>query len=252
MADEFSSPSLDARLFAARKQMQSGLPGRAADLRAAVDRFGSGDPAARDDIRRLAHKLRGTAGSHGMIALGEQAGVVEALATADGIDAELVASALALVVSIVAAAREAQQLEVAPSAVAMKVPSLAGLRLLAIDDDASTRKLLALTLGSMGRCDARVLEAPEEALALLETERFDLVIVDAMMPSITGIAFANEVRAQRHGATIPIVFLSAASHEELGWALPTRTTWLRKPFRPQELLESLVRWIGEHDDGDAR
>ena len=30
---------------------------------------------------------------------------------------------------------------------------------------------------------------------------------------------------------------SAAAHEELGWQLPARSTWLRKPFRPGELLD---------------
>ena len=41
-----------------------------------------------------------------------------------------------------------------------------------------------------------------------------------------------------------VVVLSAATPEELGWELPTgmRIGWLRKPFRPKELLDGLVKF----------
>nr|MDQ3037943.1 response regulator [Myxococcota bacterium] len=136
-----------------------------------------------------------------------------------------------------------------PTPAAIAIPTLAGRRLLALDDDLSTRKLLALTLGTMGRGDVRIVEVPDEALAMIDAEHFDLAIVDAMMPTTTGLAFALAVRACERGATIPIVFLSAASQDELGWTLPANATWLRKPFRPRELLEALVRIL---DAGELR
>ncbi|MDQ3034579.1 MAG: Hpt domain-containing protein, partial [Myxococcota bacterium] len=92
--------SLEARLSVLRKQMEDGFPRRAAELRAAVDRLAGGEVGARAEIRRLAHKLRGTAGSYGHTALGEQAGDVEVLAAADGEPGALVAAALGLVASI--------------------------------------------------------------------------------------------------------------------------------------------------------
>lgn len=239
--------------------MEDGLPRRATELRAATDRLAGGDRAARDEIRRLAHKLRGTAGSHGYAALGEEAGRVEAAAAGpDADDAALVRAALGLVTSIARAQRTAADGAVedastsgAPRASAVgasALPSLGGKRLLAIDDDPATRRLLELTLRTMGGSDARILESPTEALELAARERFDLAIVDAMMPECTGLDFARALRARESARSLRIAFLSAASSEELGWTLPEGSTWLRKPFRPRDLLASIAELL----DGDER
>lgn len=229
--------------------MEEGLPARAASLRAALDRLATGDSSARDEVRRIAHRLRGTAGSHGHDALGSEAAEVESLAAGDADEATLVARGLALVTAIRRAAQRAPREPLARAASEPPAPSrpLTGRRVLALDDDGPTRRLLELTLGTMGGAEARVLESPEQALALLDREPFDVLIVDAMMPTTTGLALAREARLRAHGARPTLVFLSAATHDELGWTLPAGSHWLQKPFRPRELLDALGTILG----GDA-
>jgi two-component system phosphate regulon response regulator PhoB len=123
-------------------------------------------------------------------------------------------------------------------------PTTAGLRVLALDDDEATRRLLTLTLVRVGGCQAIVLGDPHAALAHVREAVLDLVIVDAMMPETTGLELYASIRRER-GASLPIAFLSAASPDELGWDVShdPRVVWLRKPFRPPRLIEQLGAFV---------
>jgi DNA-binding response OmpR family regulator len=71
------------------------------------------------------------------------------------------------------------------------------------------------------------------------------VISDAMMPDMNGRELCQ--RARELGYENPVVILSAASPEELGWAdVGTATAWLRKPFKPTELVKDIQRIASEH------
>ncbi|UJR82656.1 Hypothetical protein I5071_47210 [Sandaracinus amylolyticus] len=225
--------------------MEDGLPARAAELRAAADRLASGDSRACEDIRRAAHRLRGTAGSHGHDALSTEAGEVELLAAREDDAARIVARTLALVASIRRIANESRPAQpAAPPIAAPTTRPLAGRKVLALDDDAPTRRLLELTLVTMGGAEARVIEDPDAALVLLDHQAFDVIIVDAMMPALTGLELVAAARHRVHGADGVFAFLSAATPDELGWTVPLGARWLRKPFRPRELLEALVTIVG--------
>lgn len=87
----------------------------------------------------------------------------------------------------------------------------AGLRILAAEDNATNRLLLAAMLEPLGfqltlACDGR------EAVAAFLGERFDLVLMDVQMPRLNGIDAAREIRAaeaRRGGAATPILAVSA-------------------------------------------
>jgi len=66
-------PSIDALLAAARASFAESLPAKAADIGALVAR------GVWEDARRAAHKLRGSAGTYGFVALGAAAGAIEEL-----------------------------------------------------------------------------------------------------------------------------------------------------------------------------
>lgn len=239
MSDDSKVASLEQHLLRLRKKMEEGFPGRAAELNEALEEFNQGKPDAQDRIRRLAHRLRGTAGSYGHVRLGEHAERVEALARKGDDPSEFVLATRELIVALGRSkADDAPALQEPQRPIPLR-------KTLAIDDDPSTRKLLELTLSAMGGWSARVLADPRDALIQLQHERFDLVIVDAMMPSMTGLEFVHALRGTEHGRSIPVAFLSAAAQAELGWELPDRTVWLRKPFRPRDLLLSLEGWMAE-------
>jgi two-component system KDP operon response regulator KdpE len=67
-------------------------------------------------------------------------------------------------------------------------------RILAVDDEPQIRRVMRVTLGAAGYlvADAR---SGEEALEKLREERFDLVLLDVNLPSISGIETCRKIRA---------------------------------------------------------
>jgi len=236
---------LEKRLAALRAKTEAGFAGRAAELVAAAERLEAGDASARADVKRLAHKLRGIAGSAGHPKLTERAGRLETAISADASTLVVVEGAKRLAKATEKAGRSSHSVAPPPKPAAPKKPKL-GWRVVALDDESATRRLLEITLRAAGGCEALVLEDPGEAMKALLAAPTDLVIVDAMMPDMNGLEFYEAVR-QRCETTVPVVILSAASPSELGWSVPDepRLRWMRKPFRPANLIADLRVFMGE-------
>lgn len=235
---------LEARLAALHAKTEAGFADRARALAEAAARLDAGDESARDEVRRLAHRLRGVAGGPGHEALSERAGRLEAAIAAGASSIVIVEGARRLARAAERASTGATEAAAAAPKVEADRPDALGWRVVALDDESSTRRLLEITLRTAGGCTAHVVEDPSAALGAIAAAPTDLVIVDAMMPDTDGLSFYREVRACA-GAELPVVILSAASVEELGWALPddARLCWMRKPFRPASLLAELRAFV---------
>lgn len=232
---------LEARLASVRQAAEAGFGERARALRAAASALDAGDIGARDEIRRLAHKLRGIAGSVGHAEVSERAARLEQAAIGPAADLAIAEGARRL-----SGAITDPEISATRSVIAAPTPVAAralGWRVVALDDESSTRRLLQITLEHAG-CDAVVLDDPADAMMRVEERVPDLVIVDAMMPDVNGLDFYRGVRL-RVDAPVPVVILSAASAVELGWELPDddRLVWMRKPFRPAHLIEELRAFV---------
>jgi two-component system OmpR family response regulator len=83
------------------------------------------------------------------------------------------------------------------------------LRVLIIDDDRPTRSLVEVLLGDEGFEVASVAVATE-ALAAIEANPPDVVLLDIMMPEISGFGLMAEIRDR---VDVPIIFLSAKGGE---------------------------------------
>ncbi|HET8996475.1 MAG TPA: response regulator, partial [Acetobacteraceae bacterium] len=108
---------------------------------------------------------------------------------------------------------------------------------LVVDDDPDVRSVAVAMLEALG---CRVTEAPDgvTALALIETQAPELLLLDFAMPGMTGAELARRVR-ERH-PDLPIVFAtgysdSEAMHQAVGRNAPV----LRKPFRMDQLQSML-------------
>jgi DNA-binding response OmpR family regulator len=108
---------------------------------------------------------------------------------------------------------------------------------LLIDDDARLGALLTEYLGGHG-IEVAVAADGERGLAELARRRFDLVLLDVMLPRVDGLEVCRRIRALPGGAAVPIVMLTARGEEvdrivglELG-----ADDYLAKPFNPRELL----------------
>jgi len=108
-----------------------------------------------------------------------------------------------------------------------------GGELLLVDDDPSNRELLRRRVKRMGY-SARVVSSGEEALALLETDRFDLVLLDYMMPGLSGLETLQRMKASSRLRTIPVIMLSASDDIEMmvDCILQGAEDYIFKPFNP--------------------
>ncbi len=112
------------------------------------------------------------------------------------------------------------------------------MRLLIVDDDADLRPSLALLLRDAGH--EVVAEAdPEEGLKRAIADQFDLVLCDVRMPRLDGLAFLRAYR-NAHGSGL-MIMMSAYGAEDAAIAAMREGAYdyLRKPFRPDEVLLTL-------------
>jgi signal transduction histidine kinase/DNA-binding response OmpR family regulator len=126
---------------------------------------------------------------------------------------------------------------------------LAGLRALVVDDIEMNRRILTRQLAAFG---IEAIPADDGFGAMAELERafhqgnpFDLVIVDQMMPCLSGEALAERVRAMPGLAETKIVIASSAGRH----GLSDRTAEiidavLTKPVREQSLLDAFAQLFG--------
>ena len=114
---------------------------------------------------------------------------------------------------------------------------LAPLSVLVIDDDPDVRGFIVATLEERGY---RVREASDgrEGLAKIERETPDLVVVDFIMPGLSGAEVANRIRDKRPHQ--PILFVSGYSETEAVKRTAPDAPLLAKPFRA-DALEKAVR-----------
>jgi DNA-binding response OmpR family regulator len=108
-------------------------------------------------------------------------------------------------------------------------------QILIVDDDAGIRDLLTQYLQKHG---LRVMAAADgrQMLALLSSQRIDLVVLDLMLPGTDGLALCRDLRAAAQ--SIPILMLTARGDEAdriLGLEMGA-DDYLAKPFAARELL----------------
>lgn len=117
--------------------------------------------------------------------------------------------------------------------------------ILTVDDSASLRKLISVTLLDAGY---EVLEAEdgEQGLEVLQTAKPDLILSDVNMPNMDGIEFAGLARAIPDFKFTPIVMLSTECGEDMmeRGRLAGATGWLVKPFNADKLLLTIKKALG--------
>jgi DNA-binding response OmpR family regulator len=86
-------------------------------------------------------------------------------------------------------------------------------RILVVDDNADNRDLLSRRLEKRGYTTVCA-DSGRAALDLLEQEPFDLVLLDIMMPEISGIDVLKMVRSKRSMADLPIIMATAKDTSE--------------------------------------
>lgn len=114
---------------------------------------------------------------------------------------------------------------------------LAGARILVVDDEPVNRLVLSLYLGSEDYT-VELVENGVEALRLLDQQPFDLVLLDVMMPKMSGYEVCRTLREQHPLEELPVIFLTAKNQvSDLVEGLDAGgNDYLAKPVDKNELL----------------
>jgi two-component system phosphate regulon response regulator PhoB len=115
-------------------------------------------------------------------------------------------------------------------------------KILVVDDEPPLRELVIVTLGDAYAC-VEVGDG-DAALEQLREDRYDLVIIDVMMPGRSGIEVLHEMRSDDALRDVPVVVMSAwQSSQDVDAALAAGANgFLAKPFLLDD-LESTVREV---------
>ena len=114
-------------------------------------------------------------------------------------------------------------------------------RILIVEDEAKLREVLSDYFRSKGETPVEAADGVE-ALALLEEQDFDAVLLDIMMPGLNGLSVCRAVRKDND---VPIIFLTALSDEEdklLGYELGA-DDYVTKPFTMSVLYAKTIALI---------
>jgi DNA-binding response OmpR family regulator len=110
-------------------------------------------------------------------------------------------------------------------------------KILVVEDDRHISKLVKYNLEKTGYGCA-IAEDGEEALDILAKERFELIILDIMLPKMDGFEVCRVIKQDAKHKNIPIIMLTAKGEEvdrvvglELG-----ADDYMVKPFSPRELI----------------
>jgi DNA-binding response OmpR family regulator len=105
--------------------------------------------------------------------------------------------------------------------------------ILVCDDDPNLRELVRAVLGPR----YRFIEAADgaEALSIAREERPDLIVLDVMLPGLSGIEVLEELRSTDALKEIPVVVITAWSHAEIDVQVAGADRFVSKPFDPDEL-----------------
>jgi len=118
-------------------------------------------------------------------------------------------------------------------------------KLVIADDEADIRRLIVFLLRSYDLYEA---QNGRRTLELIREVRPDLVLLDVMMPEMTGLEVLDAMRGNPLTTFIPVVLLSAKGQTaEIERGLSSGATrYLVKPFEAQSLRTCVAEVLGEH------
>ena len=122
--------------------------------------------------------------------------------------------------------------------------------ILVVDDEPDIAAMVAYHLARESY-RVRTVETGSEALEAVERERPDLIVLDLMLPGMSGLDVLRELREKEEHESIPVILLTARREEDdrvEGLSLGA-DDYVSKPFSPQELVlrvGAVLRRVRQH------
>jgi len=110
------------------------------------------------------------------------------------------------------------------------------LNILIVEDDVTIRELLSYNL----KKNFKILEAnsAEEAMEVCEHKNIHLILLDWMLPEMSGLSFLRTIKKQKNNSEIPVIFVTAREDEKdkIAGLTSGADDYITKPFSHLELL----------------
>ena len=112
-------------------------------------------------------------------------------------------------------------------------------RVLVVDDESAVRGMLTVTL-EMAGFEVTEAESASSALNEIADSIPDLILIDWMMPQVSGLELCRRLRRNPDTAGIPLILLTAREEENAKiTGLEVADDYITKPFSPRELVARL-------------
>jgi CheY-like chemotaxis protein len=116
--------------------------------------------------------------------------------------------------------------------------------ILLIEDFAVIRRLIEVAIDPLHHTMTQVATG-EQAMDILESEWFDLVLLDIGLPGIDGWDVLQRIRSAERTASVPVLVVTAhgdQADEDLAYRLGANG-FIAKPFRPDDLMDEVGRLL---------
>jgi two-component system phosphate regulon response regulator PhoB len=131
---------------------------------------------------------------------------------------------------------------------------MSGKNILIVEDEAAIREMVRFALGKSG---FNLIEASDtdEAQERLADDLPDLILLDWMLPGMSGIDLARRLKRDEYTRSVPIIMLTARSEEDdrVGGLDAGADDYVTKPFSPRELvarIKAVLRRSSPEGDSD--
>ena len=124
-------------------------------------------------------------------------------------------------------------------------------KILVVDDEVDVTELLSYNLKQRGFVSQSVND-PKRALEVAKTFKPDLIVLDIMMPELSGLQVCRMIRQESTLKGIPLIFLSAKTEEgdRIEGFESGADDYVCKPFSPKELMLRVLVILKRAGDGD--
>lgn len=117
-------------------------------------------------------------------------------------------------------------------------------RLVIVEDSDCIREAVVFALQKSG-FEVRSATNGLEAIAILNGEKFDMVLTDYYMPEMNGLELIRWVRENEHYSRLPVVVLTTENQKDIILQAKNAgaTGWIHKPFEIEKLIQTIRRMI---------
>ena len=115
------------------------------------------------------------------------------------------------------------------------------MKVLVAEDDPDIQVILKMVLTRLGKCDVVVTYQGDQVVPMVKTQRPGLILLDVMLPEMSGFDICKILKEDPETKPIPIIFLTARSMPaEIQQAMTLGALgYLAKPFDPMTLVAQI-------------